>query len=360
MLTTRYLPQNLSLTPLNLDEMSLSELYRMLSMEEGLEGRLGIKEILSIKEELGGHPFAFDLVKSYLKSNPRATWQELEGQLQTLGKDATSQRKLLLDKLWQLLKPEEQELLKIASLFRKKFSHQALEYVSDYAAPQIRVALQRLNGLSFCYSEEGDQHYIHRLAVSYLLPTHYEPIELKTAHYQAAEYLAKEKHESLEDYLEALWHYQQAESWEAYADLSFELENPLRLQGHYDLAKQLNQEVKEAPVREEITSIALHNLGIIAHHEGDYDQALEHYQASKKIFEKIGDSKGVANSLGQTGIIYDLKGEYDQALQEYLEAKKIFRSAIVKELQIACKLEVSIKTQAITIRRWNNTKHPKR
>ena len=323
LLTTRYLPQNLSLTPLNLDEMSLSELYRMLSMEEGLEGRLGITEILSIKEELGGHPFAFDLVKTYLKNNPEASWQELEAQLQTIGNDATSQRKLLLDKLWQLLSPEAQAVLKIAALFRKKFSAQSLEFLSDHPVAQITPALQRLNGLSFCYSEAGDQHYIHRLAVSYVLRTHYEPHELKAAHHQAAEYLVKEKHESLEDYLEALWHYQQAESWEDFADLSFELEDELSLRGHYDLAKQLNQEVLVAPVGENITAIALHNLGIITQHEGDYEQALVQYREAKKILEKIGDSKGLAASLHQIGRIYQDKADYEQALVQYLESKKI-------------------------------------
>ena len=70
---------------------------------------------------------------------------------------------------------------------------------------------------------------------------------------------------------------------------------------------------------------SLHQIGIIYQYKGDYDQALEQYQASKKIAEKIGDIKGVAASLHQIGIIYQYTGDYDQALEHYQASKKISR-----------------------------------
>ncbi|MCB0853978.1 MAG: hypothetical protein KDD63_17255, partial [Bacteroidetes bacterium] len=250
LLTTRYLPKDLPLTPLNLDDMKLSEVYRLLALEEGLSSRLKISEIRSIQQELGGHPFAFGLVKTYLKENPQASWQQLEPELKVIGEDARARRNLMLDRLWELLSREEQDLLRIASIFRTPFPPEALRELSSYSEEVIAQVLRRLNTLSFCFVGEKGEVYVHRLAAGYVLQTHLSSEVQRELHHKTAVYLEKKKAESLEDYMEAKWHYLKADIWEEYASLSFGLEKELRLQGHFPLAKMLNQEVLDAEVGE--------------------------------------------------------------------------------------------------------------
>ncbi|MEL6672466.1 MAG: tetratricopeptide repeat protein [Bacteroidota bacterium] len=323
LLTTRYLPAQLPIQAMNLDQMSLSEVYRILAMEEGLEKRLTAGQIKQIHTRLGGHPFAFDLVKAYLKEKPAATWEELDQDLAQLSQDAASQRKLMLDHIWALLNPEEQELLRVAALFRTAFPPSALAWLTDYSAEEITVSLARFNVLSFYFTDDQQTGYIHRLAAAYVINQQHSPESRNALHLSIAGYLINEKKESLEDFMEARWHYRQAEAWDDYADLSFALEDQLSLAGHFSLAKSLNQQVLDISPTPKHQAGAMHNLGIILQHEGDYDAALAQYEASKKIKKQMEDMKGLAISLHQIGMIYQYKGDYTAALAQYEASKKI-------------------------------------
>ena len=48
---------------------------------------------------------------------------------------------------------------------------------------------------------------------------------------------------------------------------------------------------------------------------GEYDSALEFYEKSLEIVEKIGDQAGIAESLNSIGQVHQHRGEYDKALE---------------------------------------------
>ena len=70
-------------------------------------------------------------------------------------------------------------------------------------------------------------------------------------------------------------------------------------------------------------SALLHNLGILHQDRGDYDAALSCYEKSQKIFEVLGNRRGIASSLHQTGKIHQARGDYHAALDCYEKSLKI-------------------------------------
>jgi tetratricopeptide (TPR) repeat protein len=71
-------------------------------------------------------------------------------------------------------------------------------------------------------------------------------------------------------------------------------------------------------------SESLHNIGTIYQYKGDYDAALTQYEKAKDIFEKIGDIAGMAISMGQMGNLYFDQNQFETALKLFLQAFAIF------------------------------------
>ena len=61
----------------------------------------------------------------------------------------------------------------------------------------------------------------------------------------------------------------------------------------------------------------IHQLGILAHDRGDYDEAARQYQRSLDIKERLGDQAGMASSYHQLGILAQDRGDYDEAARQY-------------------------------------------
>jgi tetratricopeptide (TPR) repeat protein len=63
---------------------------------------------------------------------------------------------------------------------------------------------------------------------------------------------------------------------------------------------------------------------MVAHDQGDYDQALDWYRKSLAIDAELGDRTGIASSYHQLGMVAHDQGDYDQALDWYRQALRIF------------------------------------
>lgn len=64
-------------------------------------------------------------------------------------------------------------------------------------------------------------------------------------------------------------------------------------------------------------------LGVSHHAQSNYSKAMEHYQLSYKIRERLNDKVGIGESLNRIGMIYNVKGEYDKALDYCLRSVNI-------------------------------------
>ncbi len=69
----------------------------------------------------------------------------------------------------------------------------------------------------------------------------------------------------------------------------------------------------------------LGNLGVAYDSLGEYQKAIEYYEAALKISREIGDRRGEENSLGNLGNAYESLGEYQKAIEYHEAALKISR-----------------------------------
>jgi tetratricopeptide (TPR) repeat protein len=70
-------------------------------------------------------------------------------------------------------------------------------------------------------------------------------------------------------------------------------------------------------------SAIFNNLGSVYQDKGEWDKALEYYQRSLEIDEKVGDEHGMATTLNNLGLVYKAKGEWDKAIDYYQRSLEI-------------------------------------
>ena len=61
----------------------------------------------------------------------------------------------------------------------------------------------------------------------------------------------------------------------------------------------------------------LNSIGLVYFSQGNYSQALEHYQKSLALYDELGDKAGRTNALINIGNVYGSQGNYAQALDYY-------------------------------------------
>jgi tetratricopeptide (TPR) repeat protein/DNA-binding CsgD family transcriptional regulator len=88
-----------------------------------------------------------------------------------------------------------------------------------------------------------------------------------------------------------------------------------------NLNKKLNKKEKEFFLN--MQSSSFNNLGSISRNKGDYEKAINYYNKSLKIAQKINDKSAEANVLNNIGIVRDNQGETIIALKYYKKSLKI-------------------------------------
>jgi tetratricopeptide (TPR) repeat protein len=62
---------------------------------------------------------------------------------------------------------------------------------------------------------------------------------------------------------------------------------------------------------------SFNNLGNVYYRKGEWDQAIAYYERSLAIDEKMGDEHGISTTFNNLGEVYRAKGEWDQAIEYY-------------------------------------------
>ncbi|UCE37635.1 MAG: tetratricopeptide repeat protein [Thermoplasmata archaeon] len=111
------------------------------------------------------------------------------------------------------------------------------------------------------------------------------------------------------------------------AEIKVKIGRICQKKGEYDDSIRISTEaldlVKGDECKEEAEALAA--IGNVYQFKGENDRALEYFNKSLMIREKIGDQKGIARIFNGFGILHADKGEYDNALKEFeksLEIKK--------------------------------------
>ena len=92
------------------------------------------------------------------------------------------------------------------------------------------------------------------------------------------------------------------------------------------------------PIYEELGDLlgqanVLNNLGIDAYYEGRWDDALDHYEQSRRLRGRIGDVVGAAQIVGNIAEILSDQGRTSEARELFEEAAAVFRDAHARFLE---------------------------
>jgi tetratricopeptide (TPR) repeat protein/CHAT domain-containing protein len=323
--TTRYKLDELPLAELTLGEFSFPDTWKKLARLPKLAA-LTTELKRDIYRSLGGHPRVLELLEGAL-SETDTSWEAIKAKLERERKKEQYQD-LLLDILWDYLNADQRDLLQWLALFRQARPDSELRKIEEIKLQA--QALDRLNRMSLLFSAPGEAnetwHYVHRLTADFVTAPERLPSEaLQQRHQRLGQYWQSyyQTSGSLDDLLEARYHYVQAKDITAANEIAFAAEELLRRWGFLDAALELNQESYDLAVDERDKAIALHNMGIIYQSWGDYDRALELYGQSLAIDEKLGDQSGVSRSYHQMGMVYQARGDYDRALELYQKSLAI-------------------------------------
>jgi serine phosphatase RsbU (regulator of sigma subunit) len=122
-----------------------------------------------------------------------------------------------------------------------------------------------------------------------------------------------------------------------------QLANIDQIKGEYVASEEKNRQaldIFESSADLSGTAIAYNNLGILAHNQSKYSEALELYRKSLEISRKTGRSSGVATSLFCIGTVHENLTGNDSALYYYLEGQKI--SEMIEDVKLMAYASISI------------------
>jgi tetratricopeptide (TPR) repeat protein len=123
--------------------------------------------------------------------------------------------------------------------------------------------------------------------------------------------------ENIEGIVEAMYHYRvsgEKDGFKRVYDLSV-VQSLIDVGGWDEARKDLEVGVEVREGKEKADSIMV--LGTIYYRKGEWDKAMGLYRESQKIFKKLGDIHGLAQTYGNLGLVYADKGEWDTAIEYY-------------------------------------------
>jgi tetratricopeptide (TPR) repeat protein len=328
--TTRYKIVDLAehLTHLALDKMTYAEQYRLTNFSETLR-KIPLSERQDILKRLDGHPRAYEFLETLLKKDKTLTWTNLSTQIGNV--EAQVWENLLLEKIYQRLNPEEQQLLQVCAVFIsrtpirilspeggvKEFStiwERATNTPSRTAlTPPLGAGGLDLLGLCF-YDNENQTIEVHRLTREWMIRNIIADENLKQWAFLAGKYFSKRDEVSVSEGELAKDYFEIAEAWEDFAKISFRLQDYYQLRGLYQRAFELNNTVLARDINAKINADALNFNGMMLYSIGEYKTALTYLEQSLAITQQISDQQGEGANLNNIGQIYASRGDYETAL----------------------------------------------
>jgi tetratricopeptide (TPR) repeat protein len=118
--------------------------------------------------------------------------------------------------------------------------------------------------------------------------------------------------------IEAMYHYRNAGETSGFAEVfDFSTIDLLELAGLWSEARQNLEFGLDVWDDKETRGNLLLSLGILQTKMGEWDEALTSYRKCERIFDRVGDVHGMAQTYNNMGLVYADKGEWDKALEYY-------------------------------------------
>ncbi len=322
--TTRYKIVDLAeyLTHLALDKMTYAEQYRLTNFYETLR-KIPLGERQDIIKRFDGHPRAYEFLETLLKKDKTLTWTKLSTQIGEV--EAKVWEYLLLEKIYQRLNPEEQQLLQVCAVFISRTPIAALEYVIEkIGLKTAKLELGGLLGLCF-YDNENQTFEVHSLTREWMVKNIISKEKLKEWAFLAGEYFKEQPiwsdDELAKDYFEI------ARAWEEFAQACLRIQNFYQSACFYQKTFELNNAVLERNISAKTNADALNNNGLNFLYIGNNDIALPYLMQALSIRKQINDRQGEGKTLNNLSEIYKMRGDYNTALT-YLKQALVINEQI--------------------------------
>ncbi|MCP5108530.1 MAG: tetratricopeptide repeat protein, partial [bacterium] len=312
------------------------EFKKFLSHRDALE-RLNQKSREKLRFDMGSNPRTLKLLDAVAArefGEKKFDWDTLKKKIPDLAQRILYKENedqdfspLLLEKLFNLLTPAQQQLLKGLSVFNHAVGKAALD------ALQLKItnaARKELAGLSVLdYSAKNDLYRIHRLTARFMAGKMTEE-EKKQFHSRAAVYFegltAGTGEGDTGNEIEIRRHYLEAEEWDRVAEISLRLDEYLSSRGFLQLAFDLLQEIENRDYTRDNQLRIYLRLTMFYMIFGQFDRVISQNEKLAAVYEEMENRKGVAICLGQMGMAYENKRKYDEALTKYDKARGIFEA----------------------------------
>lgn len=360
------------LLSLHLDNLGVADVQALIGSMLGDGSK--VKEFSSqVFDRTRGNPFFIEQVLHHLIEAGKISWEEgifRLGRINLREIVVTTNLSGILQSRLAHLSKDSLHVLKLASVFGKKFSFQVMTDWGGFDESVLHRQLIEMSKKGFLV-EELEDHVVHydfaqagvremiynkiskkkkgelHASLAHFLEERYagqeeEIVDDLSYHFSKAGDLQKafryslkagERAQNIFVTQKALNYYMQ--SMEIYQkdnsvattlqliDLYNKRGSMWETLGEYEKAfvdfKQMMEEA-EAIGNKEKKASGIENLAVVSWRQGDFDTAIRYHTEAKEIREEIGDRAGVASSFGYIGAMLWTKGINDKALEHYEKA----------------------------------------
>ena len=287
---------------------------------------LGAELFAKLYEQIQGNPKLLELFITWMENRVWRSDEVSEFINRAFGEKVGE---YLVRNVYETLSAEEQRLLKAISIFRAPVDEEAIgEALIEESMENVDRILDALVHKYAVQESDYGEKYLHSLLEEFCYDRLRTDASFRTRlHKNAGRYYYGE-----EDYLEAAHHYFEAREYQKSAETITDNLEQLIYAGQSSAIigqlRKLSPQVLDA----ETWASACMARGDACMIAGEYDSAIESYQAVLEVKPLLLSPRKVADVKREIGLSYQRKGQYDKALKHYDEGIQILGEDVSVEM----------------------------
>jgi len=300
------------------------------SIDSPTEEQIGHVAAICGRGMLEGHPLAIftaaSLARKEMNPNLTSLRERLrESIVQTLSDRSTSEEEVSVEASlrisWDALDDNSKSLLSRLSVYRLPFREEAIAAIvgdrGDWHPAIVELQQHQL------VMRFDSRYYLHPVVQSFAERELKSPEEM---HRMAGAFLIDTEY--LDEYLEAIDHFEIAGEWRRVVEGVSNIVNRLHREGYWGMAhtklEQGLRATRELGDKQEEASM-LGELGTNHDRRCEYRKAIEYGEQALAIFREVGDRQGESTTLGNLGLSYESLGDVKNSIEYHEHALAICR-----------------------------------
>jgi ATP/maltotriose-dependent transcriptional regulator MalT len=261
-----------------------------------------------------GHPLTIELINLHLTSQPDQDRSRFD--VDEFIKDHRDLNRYLQEEILQDLTEQQKKILDLISVYRYPISADALLSESGIDHDSIDALISK------CLIQVSATGYeLHELIKNFFYRRLNHKLKAKY-HNAAAEYyksIIKDEYvqSPTSAAIEGQYHYIRCGNFNYASDLTVKHGDELISKGFTDELGLIINDLDPVKIPENIWAKVLIHKGHIFTVNGNWDDAMDCYQKSLKLCEKLGDAQGLVRAYNGSGVIFFHKGNWQKAMELY-------------------------------------------